>query len=540
MPIPFAFDFKQPDYRTAMGWRAAQLARLRQSPGMLPSMKAYYRQNPTQFISDWGMTFDPRNAEIGLPTHVPFLLFPKQEEWIDWLYCRWQQREDGLTEKSRDIGLSWLCVAVSVHMFLFYPGTVIGFGSRKREYVDNSSDPKSLFWKVRMFIEALPREFKPTGWNLKKCAPFMKIQNPSNGSIIVGEAGDNIGRGARTSLYFKDESAFYERPELIEAALSQTSNCRIDVSTPNGIGNPFYRRRHGGKTPVFTFHWRDDPRKDDAWYHAQVDRLDPVVVAQEIDINYSASVEGVLIPSAWIQAAIDAHKVLGIEPTGDRLGALDVADEGKDTNAFAVRSGWLLTHLSEWSGKGDDIFGTVQRVFALCDEHGLGGCRFDSDGLGAGVRGDARMVNVQRSEQAIGTVDFTPFRGSAAVFDPDAEAVRGYGGAPGRLNKDFFANAKAQSWWHLRTRFQQTYRAVNGGQAYAVDDIISLSSDLPLLANLMTELSQPTYGINTVGKIAINKKPDGTTSPNLADAVMIAFAPMNTSFDIWKKLGETL
>jgi hypothetical protein len=38
------------------------------------------------------------------------------------------------------------------------------------------------------------------------------------------------------------------------------------------------------------------------------------------------------------------------------------------------------------------------------------------------------------------------------------------------------------------------------------------------------ELSQPTYSKNGVGKILINKAPDGTRSPNLADTVMIRFS----------------
>jgi phage terminase large subunit len=84
----------------------------------------------------------------------------------------------------------------------------------------------------------------------------MRVLNPENGASIVGEAGDNIGRGNRTSIYFKDESAFYEHADAIDAALSQTSNCKIDVSTPNGAGNAFYRKRHGGKIKVFVFDWR--------------------------------------------------------------------------------------------------------------------------------------------------------------------------------------------------------------------------------------------------------------------------------------------
>ena len=83
----------------------------------------------------------------------------------------------------------------------------------------------------------------------------------------------NIGRGNRTGIYFVDESAFLTRPEMIEAALSQTTNCRMDVSSANGTGNLLYRKRHSGKVDVFS-HWRADPRKDDAWYALQKSKLD--------------------------------------------------------------------------------------------------------------------------------------------------------------------------------------------------------------------------------------------------------------------------
>lgn len=145
-----------------------------------------------------------------------------------------------------------------------------------------------------------------------------------------------------------------------------------------------------------------------------------------------------------MQAAIDAHIALGIEPTGVRMGALDVADEGKDTNAFTSRHGFLLEDIDEWSGKGDDIFGTVQKAFNICDQQLLDHFRFDSDGLGAGARGDARVINENRETEDIPTIVAVPFRGSGAVFDPEGEAVRGDNGRPARLNKDFFTNAKAQ------------------------------------------------------------------------------------------------
>lgn len=525
MPLPFPFDFKNPDYTQVFEWRMERLQRIRANPESLPIMKAFYKDNPAQFIIDWGMTVDPRNVERGLPARIPFLLFPKQEEWIEWFVEHWRASKPGITEKTRDMGMSWLTVGMASSLCLFNRGVFAGFGSRKEEYVDKIGSPKSLFDKARNFIGLLPVEFRG-GWSAKQHAPHMRILFPETESAMTGEAGDGIGRGDRTSFYIVDESAFLERPYLVDASLSATTNCRQDISTPNGMANSFAERRHSGKIDVFTFHWRDDPRKDQAWYDKQVEELDAVTVAQEIDINYSASVEGVLIPSAWVQAAIDAHIALGIEPTGVRMGALDVADEGKDTNAFTSRHGFLLEDIDEWSGKGDDIFGTVQKAFNICDQQLLDHFRFDSDGLGAGARGDARVINENREAEDIPTIVAVPFRGSGAVFDPEGEAIRGDNGRPARLNKDFFANAKAQGWWSLRTRFQKTYRAVTEGMEFDPDEIISISGTMKKKDKLVIELSQPTYTVNGVGKIVVDKKPDGTKSPNLADSAMIAYAPM--------------
>lgn len=341
MPLPFPFDFKHPDYQMVFEWRMERLQRIRQNPEILPALKQFYRTNPAQFIIDWGMTTDPRNIDYGLPVTIPFLLFPKQEEWIHWIMERWGNRENGITEKSREMGLSWTAIGLACSLCLFNKEMVIGFGSRKEEYVDSTGDPKALFWKARKFVETLPVEFRGS-WSEKKHAPYMRVEFPDTGAVIKGEAGDNIGRGDRTTLYLVDEAAFLQRPLLIDAALSQTTRCRIDLSSVNGMANPFAQKRHGGKIPVFTFHWRDDPRKDEEWYRRECEKIDnPVVVAQELDLNYSASAEGVLIPSEWVQAAVDAHIKLGIQPTGKRLGAMDVADEGRDKNAFSTRHGFL-------------------------------------------------------------------------------------------------------------------------------------------------------------------------------------------------------
>lgn len=488
--------------------RVDRLVRLRNEPGLLPILKQHYAKNPADFINDWGCTYDPRNLEIGQPATVPFLLFPRQREWIEWAVARWQSREPGVTAKSRDMGISWLGMSLFCTLCIFHDQLALGVGSRKLELVDKLGDPKTLFWKARKFIELLPPEFVG-GWSSKE-----NLITFANGSTIAGEGGDDIGRGGRTAIYMVDEAAFLQRPESVDAALSQTTNCRLDVSTPNGAANPFAQKVQGWPDHrVFRFHWRDDPRKDEAWYAKQQETLDPVVLAQEVDMDFTASVVGVLIPSAWVQASIDLHKKLEIEPTGMRRGALDVADEGRDMNAFSTCHGILIDRIDEWSGKGGDIYATTAHAFSLCDQLGITHFDYDSDGLGAGVRGDARVLNEHRTK-AGNPISANPFRGSGSVDRPDSQDV------PGRMNKDFFANLKAQSWWTLRRRFEQSFRA-SQGMEYDKEFIISLSSEMPKLNKLVSELSQPTYSINATGKVVVDKTPDGMRSPNLADAVMI-------------------
>ena len=150
------FDFLNPDYSAILAARAERLAKLRKDPELLKALKVHYAGNPADFVNDWGMTYDPRNVERKLLPTMPFVLWPKQREYIEWLYSQWRAGEFGLVEKSRDCGVSWLSVGFAVSMWCFHPGFAAGFGSRKEELVDKKGDPKCLFEKVRPFIRLLP------------------------------------------------------------------------------------------------------------------------------------------------------------------------------------------------------------------------------------------------------------------------------------------------------------------------------------------------------------------------------------------------
>ena len=537
-------DWKNPDYEEVFWQRRQALELLRKQVDeevaagatrtTLDDLKDHYREHPADFISDHGVTFDPRNADIGLPTVIPFVLFDKQREWVDWVIERWKSRERGLTEKSRDMGLSWLATGLGCTLCIFNDNLAVGYGSRLMDYVDKLDTMKPLLPKARMFMKYLPEEFR-AGWVEQRDAPYMRLMFPETGSIITGEGGDQIGRGDRQTIMFVDEAAYLENAESVENSLSFTTNCRIDLSSVNGRNNKFADNRWSGKINVFLFHWQSDPRKDEEWYRKLSlpeseggKGMDPVTIAQEVDCDYSASVEGIVIPGAWVRSATDAHLKLDIEITGARGMSLDVADEGADQNALCRSHGILIEGSEEWSGKGADIYATVQRTINKCDEHGYAGFDYDSDGLGAGVRGDARIINEHRIALRAKAIAAVGWRGSEAVVDPDAIVEGTYGGRDGdkgRTNKDYFMNRKAQGWWALRRRFQKTHRWVTEGVKCPVDEIISISSKCPNHMKLIAELSQPTFATNGVGKMVINKKPPKTKSPNLADACMIRFAP---------------
>lgn len=531
-PEMAGFDWLKPDYLPIINARIQRLAHIRQHPECLPALRAYYRENPWDFISDFGMTYAPK-ANDGGPIIRPFVLFPRQVEWLKWVVDLWKTKRRGLTEKSRESGVTWLAVSLGATLCLFHEDLTITYGANLVSLVDTLGDMDSILEKGRFFVDHLPVEFTG-GWSSSNKAHSKEslLRFPETGSVMKGQGGDNIGRGGRASIVFVDEFAHIQRAKAVDNALSQTTDTQIDISTPKGLNNEFYIKRNSGRVSVFAFNWRLDPRKNQDWYDRMVAQLDPVTVAQELDINYSASVEGVLIPSAWAQAAVGAAKRLGIPLTGRRRGALDVADEGVDKNCFATACGIEVDGCDEWSGKGADIFDTVATAFALSDDTGLDGFTYDADGLGAGVRGDARVLNENRPGRKLRVL---PFRGSGAVWKPDSPIPTA---VPAKLerrlertNKDYFSNAKAQAAWMLRLRFQRTFRAIEAGSVgdYDPDDLISIDPDLPELASLLQQLSQPTYAYNTIGKMAVDKAPvvDGKKmpSPNKFDAVMQLFAP---------------
>ncbi len=523
-------------------WRQNQVKKLRADQKLAYGACEYYREHPTEFINHWCDTYDPRNIALGKPTRLPLVMFQRQQELIECLHACVMNEEPGLIEKSRDMGATWVCSAFSVWLWLFWSGSAVGWGSRKQDLVDKLGDPDSIFEKIRMLINSLPEFFLPKGFSFNEHMSFMRIINPDTGSTITGEAGDNIGRGGRKLIYFKDESAHYERPEKIEAALSENTRVPIDISSVNGIGNVFHRRREAGadwngkvtpgKTQIFVMDWRDHPDKDQSWYDAKKLRAEDEglqhIFAQEVDRNYAAAVDGTLIQQEWVHAAIDAHIKLGLPETGRWSSALDVADGGSDTNAQSQRQGIILRQLDEWGAR--DPAQTARRAIANVTERGTIDLQYDCIGVGTSVKSEVN--NLKDADSLPANVKMVPWNAGGKVLNPKKHVIDGDRDSP--TNEDFHTNLKSQGWWELRNRFYRTWRSVNEGAHYDPDTLISLDSRCHNLKKLEKELCQVTASKGARLKLVIDKTPSGTKSPNLADAVMMDYWPISSGYDLEK------
>ncbi len=227
-----------------------------------------------------------------------------------------------------------------------------------------------------------------------------------------------------------------------------------------------------------------------------------------------------IIKPSWIAAAVDAHKLLGFDIEGEKRVGFDVADEGEDSNALTLRHGSVAVDVQEWD-KGD-VIESANRVNLYAEQQRADEIIYDSIGVGAGVKaqlGRIAKVNVQG------------FNAGGAVLHPDSEYMAG------KKNKDMFANIKAQAWWHVRDRFYKTWRSVEARKAdpncqleYQPDELISLASSIPKLEYLKAELSRPWVDYDGNGKVKVESKKDmkkrGIPSPNMADSLIMAFAPL--------------
>lgn len=485
------------------------------------------------FFNDWLWTYDPRQAEQeGGSAYLPFDLWPRQEEYLRWLDAGVAAREELAVPKSRDVGLTYLNAGFALHCWLFRPGFATGFGSRKEEYVDQLGNPRSIFEKMRVMLYRLPVWMQPPGFVRARHDLFRRLVNPDNGNSITGEAGDQIGRGDRATVYFIDEAAFLERAERVEGSLLATTECRIWVSSANGQGNVFARKvMRLPPERVFRFHYTDDPRKTPEWAARKKAETEPHIWASEYEIDFAASLEGVCIPAPWVRAARDLSRIVEARSNAPGVGGLDVGG-GKARSVFVAKTGPVVGRPTSW---GDpDTTDTAHRGLREARAAGVAVLHFDTIGIGEGVASTLRR-NVK---SGLRCVPVNTGDSPTATRWPD-----------GRSSREMFASLKAELWWLMRNAFKRSHERLlwetgqEGGVEHPVEDCVLLpaASDSETDA-LAAQLSLPRWFTSERGKIRLERKDElarrGVPSPDHADALALAFRPVSQGDPIIKLVGH--
>lgn len=400
----------------------------------------------------------------------------------------------------------------------------------------NSIDD-SLYSMFKEFNDVYEFGFDPTA---------NKIRNHRNGSGIsffgLARNINSIKSRFRPDVFLLDEGdeVTDSTLDIIEPTFRKMGSEIWIVFNPNDISDPVWQRY---VAPVYDHIERDGFFEDEDFYIARVNydqnpfltetskrtiflmkQSNPKKFAHIYGGEPVGVYDGAIIQPEWVDAAIDAHIKLKFEGLGERVGSLDIADEGSDSKAYIERKGVVVEKLIEWDDGDFNL--CVERGLQYATENKADNFIYDHDGMGRDVNVFLQVRNVKHPFEIEG------FAGGGPVNDPDEfyDEADALDDDKKRVNKDVFRNKRAQYYFGLAERFYRTWLAVEKGHYIDPLTMISLSSDLPKLMELRSELikipEKKTAGSRLKQIMAKSemKKKFGYASPNLADALMMSFA----------------
>jgi len=238
---------------------------------MQQDLLAACKQSPLVWINIfawtlWEMEVSPETHGY-VPSSValhPFITYERQDEMIEFLLECFLQGHDGLIDKSRDMGASWL-IALFIHWLWLFGRDDLQLRemSRVEDLVD-SPISKSLFFKHDTVNAYLPEWMCPPGVLARgrENRTSMRIHNVLNGSTIAGESTNaSAFSGDRAALILLDEMAKMNNGESIKRSTAAVCPCRIVNSTVDLPGSCYSMWKASGQIKVFPLMFWDHPRK---------------------------------------------------------------------------------------------------------------------------------------------------------------------------------------------------------------------------------------------------------------------------------------
>lgn len=229
-----------------LAWRKQMLRNAQTSETHRRMLKKASASSPVFWINAFAWTFLQKeiNASgveqsiMGEGSHVPFVTWKVQDEAIVDIHEAIVHGKPILIRKSRDMGASWIVVALFQWFWQFRPSSTFLEISRKESLVDRRGDMDSLFEKHRYLLRWQPEWLRPTRMKDQK----LHLENNDIGTTIEGEStNENAGQASRKSAILLDEFARVPNGEEIDLATADTAACRIFLSTPQGPNTAYSR-----------------------------------------------------------------------------------------------------------------------------------------------------------------------------------------------------------------------------------------------------------------------------------------------------------
>ena len=257
-------------------WRVKVYRRMSKSSKFAAAIREMCRRDFLFYVNGFVWQFNPRKEDGKGGKVGPFCTWPFQEEAGLWLISHIKRQRDGLIEKSRDMGASWLCLMVFEWLWHFHPFQKFLCISRNADAVDKADDPDCLFWKLDFIHRWSPTALQP------RCRRTTNsFRNEENESSITGAASTGkAGVSGRATAILLDEFAHVREDNQMLDRTSDTADCRIFNSTHVGTGTAFYRLTLSGIDRM-QMHWTDHPEKRKGIYRlkdggkGEIEQLDP-------------------------------------------------------------------------------------------------------------------------------------------------------------------------------------------------------------------------------------------------------------------------
>lgn len=268
--------------------------------------------------------FVPWDFQIEALLKEPKDEYDEDNRGLLWCY---ENNQDAVVEKSRDMGISWLMLIMQDWLCRNNQYVKSLNISKNAEAVDDK-DPDSLFWKIRFIHQNMPDWAKG---RIIEQSMFFAYEDKR--SFITGTASTSAaGVSGRASTIFIDEYPRIKEDVAVRSGTASTSDSRFFNGTHQGTATEFFKLTQTPEIVKFVFHWSQHPDKNKGLYRWNAVKNQPDILDKDYEFperykfDTSGKPDGGPFPglrSPWydkkvisIGSEVEAAQELDINPSG--------------------------------------------------------------------------------------------------------------------------------------------------------------------------------------------------------------------------------